>query len=254
LGGLNRSGAQRLQLYNPSASLAPAEKWAEFSERWQAVLDLPPKLEYFKMKEAWSLHGEFEGWSAQNRNQRLELFYRVIEEFVSAEFSIGFRPDALKRAFSMWPKKFSHPYYFAVPYLTAELARGLENLGLSQEPISFIYDDQMHEKATLIEAWEWGHARSRHDPPQLKEIMSRIPSFENDKRVLPLQAADFLAWWLRRNFVAQVTGKEIPKPPFEMKRSIRRMDCQFNEAQLRDLAKKTGTLKGSITARFGFGV
>lgn len=33
--------------------------WTTFLPHWQSVLDLPPKLEYFKMSEAESLKGQF---------------------------------------------------------------------------------------------------------------------------------------------------------------------------------------------------
>src|SRR6266851_757494 len=45
--------------------IAPHEKWASFSEEWQAALDQDPKLEYFKMTEAAHLGGQFSrrrGW------------------------------------------------------------------------------------------------------------------------------------------------------------------------------------------------
>jgi hypothetical protein len=113
--------------------IAPAERWALFSDRWKTILEIAPRLEYFKMKEAYARRGQFNGWSEERRNQRASDLYTVIEDFVSAQFFIGFRPAALKKAYSLYPEQFWQPIYFAVPYLMSELGRGLEKFGL---PIS----------------------------------------------------------------------------------------------------------------------
>ena len=231
--------------------IAPAEKWAAFSNKWQAVLDIEPRLEYFKMKEAWALRGQFDGWSEERRNERLEMLYRVIEEFVTGSFYIGFRPDALKRAFAMFPKKFGHPYYFSVPRLMADVGRNLESFGLPIGPVDFVFDTQLHEKRHLIASWEWGTPRAKPNPPELGVILSNAPSFQDDKKVLPLQAADFLAWWLRRNFAAQATNKEVLKPPFDLRRSIPISETQYNEEQLKQAAQAMSKISGKITATFG---
>ena len=45
---------------------APKATWAAFWPDWQAALDVPPKLEYFKMSEAESLKGQFRTFPPNN--------------------------------------------------------------------------------------------------------------------------------------------------------------------------------------------
>jgi hypothetical protein len=239
-------------IFVQAGCIAPTVKWAAFSEAWRAVLEIPPRLEYFKMKEAWALRGQFEGWSAARRNERLVELYNVAQEYTSGEFIVSFNPAALKRAYKIWPKEFSHPYYFSVPLLMTELARNMEKLKLERQPIEFIYDSQLHEKDKLIAAWEWGSARANPDPPDLLDILRNPPTFRDDKEVLPLQAADLLAWWVRGRFVAQATGAEPLVPPFKQTKPIPWFACQLNEEQLHAFAKEAGTLRGRLTAKYGY--
>jgi Protein of unknown function (DUF3800) len=224
--------------------VAPAERWAEFSDEWQAVLEIPPRLEYFKMQEAWPCKGQFDGWSVKRRNERLGQLYAVIEKHVSAEILIGFRPDAFKTAHAGWQKKARNPYYFAVANLMVDLALGRQKLRL-EGPIDFIFDTQIREAPNVLAAWEFGWRVSLPDPPNLREILPNPPIFRDEKKVLPLQAADLFAWWVRRNFVEQINGQEPIRAPINFTRSIPRMDLQYNEQQLRRAVIDKAALRGS---------
>ena len=220
--------------------VAPAEMWAVFSERWREVLEIPPRLNYLKMKEACACRGEFEGWSEQRRDERLTLLHDVIEECASAAFVLAFDSNKFKKAFAplgKLGKKNLNPYYFATSRLMVSLAQSQEELGL-QGPIKFIFDDQLTEERHVVEAWDWAWTVAKPDPPNLRDIIGGAPSFEDDKRSLPLQAADMIAWWMRRRFVALAKGHEPIAPPWISSRASRvpAVAFQYNEQQLRDEA------------------
>jgi hypothetical protein len=66
---------------------APAAQWAAFADEWQAALDEPPKLDYFKMKEAAKLQDQFakkRGWDELKRDDRLITVTRIINKYVMA--------------------------------------------------------------------------------------------------------------------------------------------------------------------------
>jgi hypothetical protein len=44
---------------------------------------------------------------------------------------------------------------FAADQLLLNVARNLERFGPRREPTDFIYDNRMHEKGKLIQAWDW---------------------------------------------------------------------------------------------------
>lgn len=58
--------------------LTAAPLWEKFSDEWYAVLKLTPSLEYFKMSEAESLKGQFSGWTAKQRDERLDMLSDII--------------------------------------------------------------------------------------------------------------------------------------------------------------------------------
>ena len=199
--------------------IAPAERWKLFSNRWREVLELPPRLSYLKMKEAHACRGEFEGWSEPRRDERLKLLHGLIDEFAAGAFCLAFDFHKFKRAFAALGKlerKELNPYYFACSRLMTSLARSQKSLGLDG-PIKFIFDNRMMEKHHVVEAWDWAWKVAKPEPPNLREIIGGAPSFEDDKDFWPLQAADMLAWWMRRRFVALSKGQEPITPPWILK-------------------------------------
>lgn len=49
----------------------------------------------------------------------------------------------------------------------------------------------------LIEQWE---TFSDNSPQEIRDLYGSAPRFEDDEIFLPLQAADFWAWWVRRGY------------------------------------------------------
>jgi len=46
-------------------------KWIVFADQWKAILDIPPKIEYFKMNEALQYTGQFTNFSTTMRDERV---------------------------------------------------------------------------------------------------------------------------------------------------------------------------------------
>jgi hypothetical protein len=65
--------------------VSSAARWAEFSDEWQAALDLEPKLAYFKMNEANLLVEQFSqqrGWTEALRDDRIITLTRIVRKHV----------------------------------------------------------------------------------------------------------------------------------------------------------------------------
>jgi hypothetical protein len=214
--------------------IATAETWARFSEEWQRALDMRPRIPYFKYREALRGEGEFNGASEALRMERASVMRGVIELFDLAEFGIGFRVDAYEKAFARFGgQQATNPYYFATANLMAELARGLEQLLLPRERLDIIFDNQMMEKDKVIAAWEWATKATAKPIPSdiLTEILRNPPTWRDDKDVLPLQAADMHATWLRIDLENQRDGRPRKTMP-GARRQLRGMGITFTEAEL----------------------
>lgn len=180
--------------------IASAEQWIQFTKDWEemllhAVRDKDGQF-HFKMTEMAA---------TPERMARVQAFYRIIERHVLMSVSCRINVNELARAKS---RIFVHNLridwdYFNNPYMVA--FRGLmdmfhthrksvEKLIPMGEQVDFIFDEQS-EKKMIWDAWD-EYIQERSD--ELRPLYGSAPRFENDKKFLPLQAADLWAWWIRR--------------------------------------------------------
>jgi hypothetical protein len=144
--------------------VATIDTWGAFSTEWQKALDMRPRLQYFKYREAIEGEGEFHHASEALRMERIAIMRGVVELFDLAEFGIAFRVDSYEKAFGKFGRPQLNPYYFATSILAAEIGRSLERLQLPKEPLDLIFDDQAMEKARVLEAWGRGISQSNPIP------------------------------------------------------------------------------------------
>jgi hypothetical protein len=192
-------------LFVLSGYLATAESWAAFSREWEEMLPLgvrgPDGAFRFKMQEM-----------AQNqeRMSRVPGFYRIIEKHVSIGLVFAMRVkdfvNGKKRLvvlndrgkpIRIHGELFENIYMFTFNRLMHlfHQNRHLEDfqrLIPFEEKVDFIFDDRS-EKKIIIGTWEeW----LENNP--FRDSYGTTPRFERDDDFLPLQAADFFAWWNRK--------------------------------------------------------
>ena len=100
------------------------------------------------------------------------------------------------------------------------------------EKIDFFFDNQSEKKA-IISSWE-NYVLER--PDETRKYYGATPRFEDDEEFLPLQAADFWAWWVRK-WCVEGTPEKILKCDFGIfearpLRKLLRIDISFDENQL----------------------
>jgi Protein of unknown function (DUF3800) len=207
---IDDSGRGNPPVYILAGWLMGAEKWAAFSDEWKAALDEAPAIRYFKMKEAATCReGEFLGWRNDARDAKLLRLALIIQKY--GPLGIGF---ALKNAdygaiaknlmsgvTDIW-KRFKDPYLFSCYGLMIGFIRSQRNLGISS-PVDFIFDEQMRLSAYVDEAYEF---LAETLPEKARPLMGGRPVHKDDKKVLPLQAADMLAWHVRRAYADEMAG------------------------------------------------
>lgn len=180
--------------------IARASAWAQFSKEWEEMLPAgtPNKngRNHFKMSEMAM---------SPDRMARVSGFYRIIENHTTAAISCKIDISELRRAreriyvpdvdidWGFWGNTYKvafrclldmfHTYREKFPHVVP-----------LDEQVDFYFDDQT-EKRDILAAWD-DYILNR--PPEIREFYGATPRFENDKVFLPLQAADFLAWWVRK--------------------------------------------------------
>jgi hypothetical protein len=190
--------------------IAPAEKWASFSDRWDEILRMSPRVAYFKFSEAMGLGGEFAGISAPSRDFKMKLFTRLIEEYEL----LGVSASAPRSVFEEWFGRdvgaLGNPYAVLFYGIISCILRHYSRVA-PEEKIDFVFDEQPGQMRKVLDGWDQWMAILDDDH---RDMIAGPPIFRRDTDMLPLQAADMHAGWLRRLNLTVDTGSEPPPPPW----------------------------------------
>lgn len=174
--------------------IARAEVWAEFENDWNAVLARPPAIPYFHMADAVA-SGDFD---------RIAALAALIRKHKLSGISVLiYMPDYDLVVRNQISRRFDNPYFFAL-IRQMELAVEWQIDHNIDEPMDFIFDEQRHESDFL--QWIWSQIEPGW-PDWIRRRFGNRPIHLDDKSNPALQAADMLAWTLRRI-------SEQPFPPF----------------------------------------
>jgi hypothetical protein len=104
--------------------LASAETWAAFGDHWDAALKKSPRLDYFKMREADGLSGQFNNWSRAQRDARLKDLAAIIKEHSLHEMACTVNAEtfAYFPFGKMLPRSANNPYCLAFHSVIAMVA------------------------------------------------------------------------------------------------------------------------------------
>lgn len=163
---------------------------------WTAVLTAPPQLAAFKMKDAHGLRGAFAGWDWKDRDKKLLALAGVIERHAQVVLSLSVlheNYDAVFRGRMM--RSMDHPYetMFHLLIVQAFLQRG------RLEPASqaaFVFDRQRGAETSLAQIFDNFDAAL---VPEIQAFLSQPPRHADDVVEVALQAADMIAWHVRRS-------------------------------------------------------
>ncbi len=177
--------------------VSTADRWADFANEWDRALTIPPSVTHFKMKDAAACEGEFARFSKPQRDERLRLLMDIINSHVDYGVSVSVRQDHYTEVFdNVLSVTYDSPYQFAATHLMARIV-GWERMDLRNSKVKFIFDEMnATEEAEIKHFWDLTRKRG---PAWVRRRVGRV-TVEDDEDVLPLQAADILAWVTRRVF------------------------------------------------------
>ena len=198
------SGNGQKPVFILAGFMSTAERWASFNEEWQAVLDEKPELESFKMKHAMTGSGVWRDWSYDVRGALLAKFHSIIMRHAMVGFGCVIHQCAFDEVMRQVLESSMTMYHLAFLGIISATARYHRQEGMN-EKVDFVFDEQIHEFPKALKAfldiWQ--------NEPCLRECVAGTPRSATDERVLPLQASDYLAWQLRRQF-ASMESPSVP--------------------------------------------
>jgi uncharacterized protein DUF3800 len=194
--GLDDSGKDGISpAFVLAGYIGSADKMMDLADAWDALLAEKPKLDYIKGYEAFGLHHQFDGWSVEQRDERLLKFVRLIAEHSGKgiAFVIDQKPFALiKELRDDEGVSFKDPYEFAYASSLSTLLQVLPDFG--EDVIDAVFDCNLISRRQAAKAYK----RIFSDWPDLAQrLFRKEPHWENDRQFLPLQAADLIAYCVR---------------------------------------------------------
>ena len=216
------------------AYVSTATQWIKFSDDWDSALKSPPAVSAFHMVDAWAFRGEFLGWSVPSRDAKLELMASVIKKHQPVAVEISLSLNKFEEIF-----KDSAPFFLKSPYFMCfyGMIITIGQFHLQQNillPVDFIFDKTTQSTGTLA-FYEY----VKEQFPELSKILGSTPIFRDDEAVVPLQAADMLAWCLRRK--SEGRPENIPGSNSLIKYVVVR---EMTEESLRGMAEKMAKMPG----------
>lgn len=177
--------------------VADASEWEKFSSRWAEILREEPQIAYFKHSEAKASRGQFEGWSPEQIHLKMTRLVDVICEYRMYGVIVGLKVDIHAKAFesSILSKKqlqsvlkLVYPYHYCFFALTACVMQIESESGNTSQRVDFVFDEQGELFKTCAEIYRDFKAAFIDGIKALAGTATEA----DDKKVVALQAADFL--------------------------------------------------------------
>ncbi|MDB5575879.1 MAG: hypothetical protein JWR80_1055 [Bradyrhizobium sp.] len=174
-----------------------SERVAAFEQAWNKVLAAAPAVPYFKMTEAKACRGAFQGMPPKERDAKVAALGLVLREHAVATLSVVVRHEDYDRVYAdkmmRWmDRPYQMMFHFAIA--TAFKLCREQNLGESAE---FVFDRQLDHEKALRESYP---AFRKGMEPTLAAFLPADPRHADDKVEVALQAADLVAWHIRRSW------------------------------------------------------
>ncbi len=166
--------------------VAEEEVWDRLSVEWEATLAELPSAEFFRSNSAAGFKGPFEGWSEQARNCKVSNLALAI----SRHKVLGIAAYVNKQVFadhigSISKKGYRDPYFICALAIVSLCQRTF-----TEHEIHFVFDK--HGKTGRRFRHFYETSITRNNATNLGELF-----LLDDKKVMPLQAADMYAAFVR---------------------------------------------------------
>jgi hypothetical protein len=198
--------------YVAAGYIASASAWADFSVEWEALLPLTRRGRSGKYR--------FKMSEMQAHMEKVPAFYEVIRRHALVAVSMTIFEDdfeaALARIWSDNTVLVINPVRELRYMVKTTIMEGIYNYlgrntgnstinklgdrvekaleGNFGQPLDIYFDNESGSDLLL----EWWQEMSEEKKWLAPESVGGMPRFEDDEDFLPLQAADFWAWWVRK--------------------------------------------------------
>ena len=221
-GWFDESGKGQEPVYLLAGYVAKKNVWEDFADDWQAELDRVPRLPYLHVNETQ----RFKGWSLAERTERFLRFVGIIKKhnldgsilpLKHSDHREFYRIAATHPFIKPYERRmFKTPYFLAFQstfgVMLSKQAKKRAETGIT-ELIEILFDEGIDRKVRLERGFNLMiESVKREMPEYLDLLINKQAEFRDDEVFLPLQAADLLAWYVRRLCYEGARGKQYADP------------------------------------------
>ena len=180
-----------------------------FEKEWKAILE-EQNISWLHMKDFAHSQGEFKNWKGDKRRrdkfmgELMDVMYRHIEGYLAATMYIHHFNALTDEQKSRIGDNPYYPCFMACVISSAECARRLT----PEDKIDIYFADAPGFKGKAHNFWM--RCKSQHAPEDIRNRLGSIALDVSPKVVLPLQAADLIAYEVNNHLTKMYRTKEWP--------------------------------------------
>ena len=217
-----------------AGGVASVQQWIKLSREWQAAI-APWNLKraYFHMADFVSSVGDYHGWAAPMKAERLSKLVRIIRKHVRLLVGNAVRSNEFDEAIKEHPNKKIGTAYRFCAFLIFPAVDAWRRQSPRREPVAFIFEagnKLMNEYGKIFgEIGEYEYLRKKYG------VGSATQGTKRD--MLPLQAADVIAYATYKCLV-QKTLEPYLKDAFTELFKIKHKGMMYTRSLIDDGLKK----------------
>lgn len=176
--------------------LSTPDRWKQFSEELEDLCEQEPKTPDFRMVKATGFR---KYWPATREalDKRIQDVAALILKHVTYRIDVVVGRDAYEFiAKGKVPPEIDDPYFLLFCNVILAVAQFMDKMKLAGT-VDFVFDEQGKIGRTARSLY---YAVKKYARPEMRQRMGQEPVFKHDRDLLPLKAADLLAWQLRRHW------------------------------------------------------
>jgi hypothetical protein len=182
----------------------PASAWLKFTDDWNSELLRGRPIKWLHMKDTGqhAKKGEFVGCTLDQMEAKLLPLANIIKQYqpIALTCHAEWAEYEKFKNHSKLAKFVPNPYKVLF-YEIIKIMYGFGKRKNNLLQVDFVFDRQ---GPVGTEACSWYEEFKAALPPTAKPFFGATPRFEDDTKVLPLQAADMFAWYLRRRITKRL--------------------------------------------------
>jgi hypothetical protein len=179
-----------------SGFVSTVDKWRRFEEKWQQMLD-EANLPYFHMKEFAPSVGIFQSWKGKETKRRkfLAKLIDITVDHIEQSFAAGVLLRdwrTCNRLYRLKEENFE-PYSLCGWTCIEEVYRYCDEIAERRDQVFFMFEEGDTGQDKLQKRAKQDFGIKIRLGPKIP-----VPSMQYERPILPLQAADFASWHIRR--------------------------------------------------------